>query len=280
MSNILFYGNCQTSAIKEVLNLPNNFLIKHICCFLNELNENDFLNYIQNSDIIITQPINDNYRDRPYLSTSYIIKNAKKETKIIILDSCYFEFYYVDLCYKHINNKMINYPSDYHYSNMLNCFKNNINQTTYIENYVNNYNFKSKEELENVATTSLNELNIRYIKNIEKYYGNNLIVLSIHDFVKLNYKKKLLFYSMNHPTKFIFQYLSQEIINYLNIPNTINYDIDPLAHTKCILYACIQSVVEFDISECSFSLCDRHGVLPITNFYYNTYTENKLIDIL
>jgi hypothetical protein len=48
--------------------------------------------------------------------------------------------------------------------------KNNINQTTYIENYVNNYNFKSKEELENIATTSLNELNIRYIKNTEKYY--------------------------------------------------------------------------------------------------------------
>jgi hypothetical protein len=81
---------------------------------------------------------------------------------------------------------------------------------------------------------------------------------------------------MNHPTKIIFQYLSQEIINYLNIPNTINYYIDPLDYVKCILYTCIQSDVEFDISECSLNLYDTHGVLPITNLYYYEYNKNKL----
>ena len=41
---------------------------------------------------------------------------------------------------------------------------------------------------------------------------------------------------MNHPLKYIFQYISEEIINILKIKNTIDYDIDNMSWLICIIY--------------------------------------------
>ena len=87
---IAFYGNCQLYAILKTLNLPNNYKIHHIECFNDiNINEHQYKSIIHSCDIIITQPISDNYKNKTYLSTSYIINNTKSTCKIIIFDSCY-----------------------------------------------------------------------------------------------------------------------------------------------------------------------------------------------
>jgi hypothetical protein len=271
MINILFYGNCQTNALKETLNLQN-MNIYNIKCYDTDFEEDQFKNIIEICDIIITQNICDNYRDKTYLSTSYIINNCKKDCKIIIFDSCYFNFYYFDLTYKKFNNDVLHSPNDYHYNKMIECFHNNISIEDYLNNYVNNKDLFSKEELENIANESIYKLYIRQQENIEKYKDfKNIYVISCVHYIKFNYKDKLLFYSMNHPTKYIFHNLAEQIISILELENTINYNSDLLSHPKCIIYKCIQNNVNFNIEEHNPLTCGKTNSYEITKLYYDTY---------
>ena len=274
---ILFYGNCQSKAICKTLNLDeiNMFNIE---CYKTDISKKCFDEMILKCDLIITQPICDNYRNKDYLSTSYIIKNARKNCKIIIFDSCYFDFYYFDLTYKKINDKPLGKPSDYHYNKMIECYKDNKSINYYIDNYVNNEKLKTKDELETIAENSLSKLRERNANNKKKYVGNNVFIISTYEYIKNNYKDKLLFYSMNHPTKYLLQFICEEIVNILKIKNTINYEIDVLAsETKCIIYKCIQQNVNFDIKKHFPLTLQKKNVYEITELYYDTYSKKPMV---
>jgi hypothetical protein len=111
----------------------------------------------------------------------------------------------------------------------------------------------------------------RYELNKEKYSNKNISIISTYDYIKNNYKDKLLFYSMNHPTKYVIQYICEEIIKILGLTNTINYQIDILTNPKAILYQCIQKCVTFDIHTESPLTCEKINSKDITSFYYDTY---------
>ena len=270
---VLYYGNCQLFAVKISLNLQD---VKetHIECFNTNINESDFLNIIIEQDVIITQPINENYRDVLFLSTQFIINNCKKDCKIIIMDSCHFDFYYFDLTYKYWNNDILHVPDDYHYTSMMDCFKRNESVEYYLNNFVYNENLKTKEELENMANQSINELIRRYNENLTKYKTcENIFILSAYEYIRNNYKEKLLFYSMNHPTKFVIQNLCEQIIVIINKDNTIKYDVDILNHYKSILYKSVQKVVHFDLNLNAPLVKNNNNVRDITQLYFDTYTN-------
>ena len=272
---ILFYGNCQSKAVCKTLNLDeiNMFNIE---CYKTDISKKGFDEMIQKCDLIITQPICDNYRNKEYLSTSYIIKNARKNCKIIIFDSCYLDFYYFDLTYKKIDGVPLNEPNDYHYNKMIECYQDNKSIKYYIENYVNNVKLKTSKELETIAENSFSKLRERNTNTKNKYVGNNVFIISIYEFIKNNYKDKLLFYSMNHPTKYLLQFICEQIVSILKIKNTINYDIDVLSTgPKCIIYKCIQQNVNFDISLHLPLLLQKKDLYEITQLYYDTYRKNN-----
>jgi len=273
--NILFYGNCQTYAVLKTLNLSHKYNVKNVECWKEHIDRDYFSDLIKNSDIIITQHINDNYRDVDYLSTSFIIKNKKIDCKLIIFDSCYFNFYYFDLAYRMFDDKLLRKPIDYHYNKMIECYINNSSIEHYITYYVNNLDLKSSEELETIAQNSLEELYNRNKNNKEKYNDNNMYVIGTYEYIKNNYKDKLLFYSMNHPTKYVIQFICENIINILQIQNTINYDIDLLDNPRCILYKCISKNVNFDINNQNVLTSGITDINNITQLYYDTY--NKII---
>ena len=274
MISVLFYGNCQPAALMRTICFDKTkYISTYIPCYQTELDESSFLKYILESNIIITQSINDNYRNKHYLSTSFVINNAKETTKIIIFDSCHFNFYYFDLTYKKIDNELIRKPIDYHYNTMIDYYKNNLSAEKYIEDCINNVDIKTNEDLEIIANKSLLEMNMRYTNIKLKYVNTNIYIISIYDYVKENYKKKLLFYSMNHPTKYVFQYISEQIINYLHISNNIDYNIDTLNNQKCIIYKCIQKNVNFNISECIPLLNGLTDINLIVKQYYEEYKK-------
>ena len=261
MINILFYGNCQINALVNTLNLTSKFNVHNYECFAIDVSKEDFTTIIQSSDFIVTQHIHDNYRDKDYLSTNYITSNKKYDTKMIIIDSLYFDFYYFDVIYHNdSNNVRVREPCDYHYSKMMDCYKNRKNIQYYIDNFANNPNFKSSEELEEIANSSLSELYRRYLinKNTFENDDKNICVVTAHDYIKENYKNKLLFYSVNHPTKYTIQHVCSQIIDIFgfenNVDYVIDYDIDVLNNPTCILYTCIQKNVIFDISKYNSSI--------------------------
>jgi len=239
MKNILFYGNCQLEKLIDILCLKNtDFNITYIPCFSTCLTDLEFDGILKNSDIIITQPIHDNYRDMYYLASNYVVNKCKENSIIIFFNNCHFDFYYFDLIYSKSNN--------YFNSYMIDCINENLDYSFYNITYVENVHLKTIEELNSDLCESINNLKTRF-EDMLQYKKNNTYFINIVPFIEENYKDKLLFYSFNHPTKYLLQFIALKIIEILGIPNTINYELDPFSNEKCILYACLQKVLNFNI---------------------------------
>ena len=232
-----------------------------------------FTNVINKADLIITQSINDNYRDVNYLSTKYIIENKKDTCKVIILDICYFTFYHFDLITKKVNNDYIRKPCDYHYKEMINCYKNNKSIKNYVCMFVNNMNLKSSTELQTIADNNFQESEKRHKHNKEKFDNKNIYFVGITEYIKNNYKDKLLFYSINHPTPYLIQFLCEKIIKITLINNTIDYDVDHLYDIQCIIYKCVSKNVNFDINNHKPLLKNIRNTKKITKIYYDVYKK-------
>jgi hypothetical protein len=252
MKNLLYYGNCQIGALNDIIkkSFPD-YNITIVLCWLDDIDKKFFLEKIQEANIIITQPINPNYKNTDYLHTEFILENANINAKIIIFPSLYFNFYYFDLTYKTLKDKtLLRDPSDYHYGKLINYYLNNKTEIEFYDDVVNNENFETAIKLENMAIDGINELEKRENEMLKYASIKDCLILNSSEFIENNYKKKLLFYSMNHPAKYIFHHIGEKILDFLNLPKNINYDIDPLYnHERGLLYKCIQQVVDFDISK-------------------------------
>lgn len=270
--NVLFYGNCQLYGIMQTLNLPDKiFNCKYLDCYVSDFSKDYFKKVISNSSIIITQPINDNYRDKDYLSTTFVLENASSLCKIIIIDSLYFNFYYFDLTYTFFNDKLLQSPIDYHYNKMIDCYKNGYDIKYYQDNYLNNKDLMSAEELIKLAEDSINELYNRYMANKVKYEKENVYFIYTGDYIRSNYKNTLLFYSMNHPTKYLTQFVCLKIIDQLDISDTINYNIDQIADPKCLLYKSLEKVVNFNLNDNKVLTLGKDNSFDIIKLYYESY---------
>ena len=76
---------------------------------------------------------------------------------------------------------------------------------------------------------------------------------------------------MNHPSKHVIQFICKEIIDILQIKNTINYEIDILNNPKCILYKCISKNVNFDINTHTALTSGITDINKIAQMYFDTY---------
>lgn len=273
---VLFYGNCQLFACLRTLNLPPTYKTILVECWNNDIDKKWFTDIICNCDIIITQPINDTYKDVDYLSTSYLIKHKSSLCKLIIMDSCYFNFYYFDLAYKTIQGELLREPIDYHYNKMIECYCEDKSANYYLNNFVNNVDYKTSDELASIAKNGLDELKRRRDDIKNKYPSVDYI--STCDFIEQNYKNKLLFYSMNHPTNVLIQFICSEIVKILNISDTIDYNIDMLNTPKCMIYKCISKHVNFDLYHHKDCTKNTNTEEEITKLYYDSYAlhENKI----
>ena len=238
MQNVLFYGNCQLEKLMDIMCLPPAyFKATYIPCFLTDL---EFDHILKESDIIITQPIHDNYRDKYYLSSNYIVNKCKENAIILFVNNCHFNFYYFDLTYTESCN--------YLHSSIIDCINNNKDVNYYKNVYIKNSDLKSSNELTEIFNKTITELNNHY-QNMLQYKKNNTYFINVIPFIEKNYKNTLLFYTFNHPTKYLLQFIALEIINILDICDTINYDFDPFNYERGILYSCIQKMVNFNIEK-------------------------------
>ena len=102
--NILFYGSCNVTRLIEEDSFKTSILgkaleghnVNFIPCHETDLSEEQFSEIIKGQDIIITVPINKEYRNKIYLSTEYILQNKRKDAKVIIFISLHSNCYYFD----------------------------------------------------------------------------------------------------------------------------------------------------------------------------------------
>jgi hypothetical protein len=245
-----------------------DYNLKYIACWEEETTKELFTDEIKNADIIITQPIRDNYRDVDYLSTSYILANRKETTKIIMFPSLYFPFYYFDTGYNGLSK-----PDDYQYFELIKFYKNNKSLEKFIDDVVNNTEYKTKKELEIIAENNINHLQDR--EEFIKLY-DNVSLICISEYISNNYKDLLLFYSINHPSKYLLFFVAKRILDEFNIGYSDIIRIDPFGN-KCIIYKCIQQITNFDITKHLPYLHGQTDIKTICQMYYDEYDkeENK-----
>ena len=137
----------------------------------------------------------------------------------------------------------------------------------------------SNHDLENIANASLDKLEEKYDEMLIflKLNSKNVFIetINVSNYIRENYKKQLLFYTFNHPTKILLQKMCELILEKLNLENTINYELDPFDWYKGIIYKCIQKHVYFDINNHLPFFNNETDTYKICEIYYNAYQSNS-----
>lgn len=279
MKKIAIIGNCQTEALATFL-FSNN-IFKNIYEYIEVkpiylMNENE-LNYfytytLLELDLIIIQPINEDFNGNIKYSTKTILNNTKNDCISILIPSLYFDFYHPYLCYLNGDNCKIQEPIDYHDKILIKlylAYKESSNEEI-IEKYMNIFNneiFINISMCNNNLKLALENIEDRE-NNFKDYIVNNTKCIYSFDFIKNNYEKYLLFYSVNHPSKYLLSYLSDEILKYLNIPSEeYHNNIDPFNNLIIPIYNCLKNILNFNITQYNNMIYDKE----LYNKYINVY---------
>jgi hypothetical protein len=275
-------GNCQADALSKFLFNNSHFSKEYKYIYVKPiyiLNENELIELynevLPTLDLLIIQPISDNYKNNAKYSTQSIINNVSESCKIIIIPSLYFDFYHPFNC----SIDGCNEPLDYHDNNLIKLFidygetlNNEEIYNKYLELF-NNSDFLNSMIIENNLNKSIEEI-IRREKNNCKYTAD--YVISCSNFIINNYANIYLFYTVNHPTKYMFYYVADEVLRFLGIGlEKYDEEIDPLNIIILPIYEGLQSNLNFKIS-------DFNGLLnnfELFNKYLNIYKEinNKIL---
>jgi len=280
----LFFGNCQMHIIKEMIKQTIFNEIYDCDLFSSHIDTCDDLDKLYFKlniySFIAIQP-HYNYKNNSKYNISSIVKHVNTNCKIIIIPSCYFKFYYPFLTYCFTNNDLLKLPVDYHDKNLIDLYNKNINNNDIIKTeykkLLYNEDLISKKDLRKMAKESIDELKTREKKFMSESYGTKMdyVYLIISDFIENNYKKKLLFYSMNHPTYYLFEYIANELLQILGLGQYINNFVfyDPLDYLHPPLYKCIQKAVNFNISDFLPNINNLVDIDKITDMYLKDYDK-------
>jgi hypothetical protein len=287
MKKMAIIGNCQTESLTNFLFSNNNF--KNIYEYIEVkpiylMNENE-LNYFYTYtlielDLIIIQPINEDFNGNIKYSTKTILNNTKNDCISILIPSLYFDFYHPYLCYLNGEHGKIQDPIDYHDKILIKLYLANkeLSNEEIIEKYMNIFNneiFINNSMCNDNLKLALDNIEDRE-NNFKDYIVNNTKCIYSYDFIKNNYQQKLLFYSVNHPSKYLLSYLSDEILKYLKIPfEDYPNNLDPFNILIIPIYNCLKSVLNFNITQYNDMCNDKELYNKYINIY-RTISDNIL----
>lgn len=201
------YGNCQADSLAKILNTNNEFtkIYKYIPVkAVHEINSLEEIKYLNREvfpklDLFIFIPII-NFPEE--FTTDYILNKVLNKKTIVI----YFQTIYADIYFPQIK-KIKNYITD-----SQEYYDINSSEIEYSEEFLN----------ENL------EKNIKNLKDRELFHPRIDKKILIHEFIRKNYNKKCLFYTIDHGSKYIYQYIAKKILKYLNMNNRIiDENLDP-----------------------------------------------------
>jgi len=276
---ILFYGNCQTSKLSTSC-LFESFEKQTIQCFDTDITQNTYTSIIKEADVIITQPIKSDYRDKTYLGTDYIYKHRRGDSKLIIIPSIFGGVYFPDATYmENKSNSLIHIPSDYHYLNLIKYYINQKTPTEFYDEIVNNSDYIATDELLSHIDNTVNILHTKEKTSSETYPEAEFITVS--GYITSNWRDKLLFDTMNHPTHHIYNFILKHIVA-LGIVNTTR-EIKNNKHffpnhrqsNRSLMYKSVKDQVDFDTSSYTPRINDIDTpTLQLIELYFKTYNEH------
>jgi hypothetical protein len=282
-------GNCQADALSKFLLSNQTFkntyeYIDYIPIFKMTPEELDklYIDVLPFLDLIIIQPISENYNNNYKYSTKSILNTVKKDCIKILFPSLYFDYYHPFNIYITDKNNIgwkLGDPYDYHDKNILKSFVNSLTEDEAINKYyetIYNPDLLTEHYFNERLLKNINNLKERELKYID-YCTEDTHIINSSSFIMEYYNKILLFYTINHPTKYLFYYIANYCFIYLNIPlETYPEEIDPLKALIMPVYMCLQKCLKFDISyyfnfrHFEIILDDKETIKKYYNGYKNT----------
>jgi len=260
----IIFGNCQCSGVKKFLEFSNFYNKYEIHQFANwqMIENNDLLpiQIIKKANLIIYQPLSDIYN---CYSTN---KNNKKSFFNLLKNECQ------TISFPRIHNNAFfpifhkNSAKKILYGTVNNKF-NNLNELIYL--YDNNkldFDFENRMKINNEI--SLNKENNCDVKII--------------DFINKNIDKKKCFLTQDHPTSFIFNEVTRQICNIIDLEydyNKVNFIDENITCLEDSVYSNPSNqypISRYSINYFNFKYINNEDSWAndfyrnnLTNFYYN-----------
>lgn len=305
MKKCIFIGTCQVVAISEILKTNKKFNSTYIIDKIYQIHktnieEVDFLmnTEIKNADLIICQPVSNDYKNGKY-STKRLMENKSVKCQVILIPFAYFDGYFPYICY--INdtdgNRIEKNNISYHDKNIINYIANVIDSKkigskeyigkTHNESYhvnVINKMFTSKDYYNPQNCIKLANESIKNLETRESfpYDYNKPVDIIISDYIKDNYKKYRLFNTMNHPSNILLNEISRRILLKLGYTD-IEFDKfseEQLGDIIFPIYNSIQIGLELEFLElCKIkkSMTFKEYVMSYVHMYFH---EIKLENVI
>ena len=259
-------GNCQSLGIAQLLRSNKVFENSYEYVFIKSIHEFEieeleelYKKIIPKLDLVIIQPIDRNYKNHVKYSTFEILSSVNIRCKKILFPSLYFSLYQPNLQYiyhEKIQSGILHIPSDYHDNCLIKIFIDK--EDDKLRNYVDKYEYliNSETYFGEKLLMDLLESNICELKKRESFYHKYIpkniecSIINSSEIISRFYNKQLLFYSVNHPTKFLLKLICNEILKILKIDEE-NYpdNLDPLYVNVIPIFKSLNQILDFDVEK-------------------------------
>jgi hypothetical protein len=235
------YGNCQGNILALFLNSNPVFKKKFEYIYVREchlITEREIDYFVKNEakkiDLFIYTPISDDFRGNYKFSSNYFLSHLRSDCIKISYPSLYYNVYDRQMTYlTDEEDNRVSLPHFYHDKILIKLFMEYRDLTNeeiykkYIQ-YINEpNNFDEKELHESILS---NYLELKRREQLLENDRRNQFIIKIADFLNENHRKKRFFYTFNHPSKFLYCYMRNQIFKFLDIENNepdCTPDLDP-----------------------------------------------------
>ncbi len=276
LKKICISGNCVSGPLYDMLlnhtTLGQKYEIKLLKpVFMVEQQDVESIKRdVASCDIFITQPIKgENYKQLG-IDTETLKSLMKKDSKLLKIPVPYFIGYFPEQFYLHDEKSTLigeceGLAHPYHNRIIFYGYLKHLNAQEVLDILNSETNIKN---ITKIAEKSLEELKIRD-ENLD---------FGLYEFVKENYKNKRLFWTINHPTNCILEYMCNEILKKLSLDE--NFDINNLEEFLDKAYRTpIMKSVAAELQLSNIKDDEKYSV-DIINAYYKYYEKHsELVEI-
>lgn len=212
---LVVIANCQGEALVKTLQENPEFSSTYEWIFLpyiqylNKSHISEVLEKVILADLFLYQPISLTSNRPEELTSDFLVKQLKRDAVSLSFPSLYFDGYFPHLGTFKGHTSVLNLVHDYiiAYSCLIGLSENETIQL-----------IQSDDLYSTEVSLQLLERSLKDLKERESRFK---IDIRVSDYIESNYKYIKLFNHFSHPTKSIFKYISQKILDILTIDNTI-----------------------------------------------------------
>ncbi len=269
----IIIGNCQASQLASTLMLSvefaDNFDIVRFPPVhkISEIKVRELHELLPSVDLLISQPISENYRKNIGLGTK-TLQSKLCRGALITWPVVYWDAYNPELFYfKDKNNLTVTDEFDYHHYFI---FKNYLEKRSIKEVADTFFDHGKNILLQSTADAGLSNL-ARKEKDLD---------IKVSQYIRDNYKDNLLFFTYNHPAQKIILFIAFQILKKMNLnfdPEALLIKKDGLNTTKYPILPSVYEKIGLRFGDENFFKIrnEKISLLQVLKKYYSFYDRNE-----